>query len=100
MTQTTYSELNGRMAMPQRGVWPERLTTMVHRTVARWRQWQESQRTRRMLRTLPDHLLWDIGLTRAEIEQDATRPFWSLLDTTWLDQRRQSNSRRLRYRRR
>jgi len=35
----------------------------------RWRQ-------RQALMRLDDHLLKDIGITRAEVEQEAGKPFW------------------------
>lgn len=33
-------------------------------------------RSRRALRELPDELLKDIGLSRADIEREASKPFW------------------------
>ena len=38
--------------------------------------WLGRAQERRRLAELDDHLLRDIGLTRAEAEQAATRPFW------------------------
>ena len=34
------------------------------------------RKTRRTLASLPDYLLKDIGVTRAEAQQEATKPFW------------------------
>lgn len=44
-----------------------------------WRQlrrWQELARQRRQLASMSDALLKDIGYSRADIEQEVSRPFW------------------------
>ncbi|WP_246702438.1 DUF1127 domain-containing protein [Starkeya sp. ORNL1] len=33
-------------------------------------------RSRRELRALPDELLHDMGLTTADVEREASKPFW------------------------
>jgi uncharacterized protein YjiS (DUF1127 family) len=38
--------------------------------------WAERVAERRHLAELDDHLLKDIGLNRAEVENISTRPFW------------------------
>jgi uncharacterized protein YjiS (DUF1127 family) len=38
--------------------------------------WQERARQRHALLALDDHLLKDIGLSRAAIECEAAKPFW------------------------
>jgi uncharacterized protein YjiS (DUF1127 family) len=40
--------------------------------------WQERARQRRQLRTLNDHMLRDIGLTRADVMAESAKPFWRL----------------------
>jgi uncharacterized protein YjiS (DUF1127 family) len=40
------------------------------------RVWRERARGRQQLRTLDDHLLRDIGLTRLQAEAEANKPFW------------------------
>ena len=40
--------------------------------------WLSTARERRTLAELPDYLLADIGITRAEAEAEARRPFWSV----------------------
>ena len=40
------------------------------------RTWRWRARTRRRLLTLNDHLLADIGLSRADAVHEATKPFW------------------------
>ncbi len=53
---------------------------LVRRTLARMVDtlalWHERDRQRRVLLTLDDRLLSDIGVTRAEAEGEAARPFW------------------------
>ena len=44
---------------------------------ARLLHWRELARQRRALLALSDHMLKDIGITRAEAEREARRPFWS-----------------------
>jgi uncharacterized protein YjiS (DUF1127 family) len=39
-------------------------------------EWRERARQRRRLSQLDDHFLRDIGLTRAEAEEEARKPFW------------------------
>ena len=38
----------------------------------------ESRRQRRALQTLDDNMLRDIGLSRADVEREATKPFWMI----------------------
>jgi uncharacterized protein YjiS (DUF1127 family) len=38
--------------------------------------WLERAHQRRHLRTLSDHMLRDIGLSRADVESEAGKPFW------------------------
>ncbi len=38
--------------------------------------WQERARGRRALASLDDHLLRDIGLSRADVERERVKPFW------------------------
>jgi uncharacterized protein YjiS (DUF1127 family) len=40
-----------------------------------WR-WRELARQRRTLLTMDDRMLKDIGISRAEAEREARRPFW------------------------
>ena len=42
-------------------------------TVAKW---QERRRQRLALAALDDHMLSDIGITRADVDAEVTRPFW------------------------
>lgn len=38
--------------------------------------WQERSRQRRQLASLSDRMLRDIGLTRADVMAESTKPFW------------------------
>lgn len=38
--------------------------------------WTERRRQRWALERMPDHMLADIGLSRADAEQEAEKPFW------------------------
>ena len=38
--------------------------------------WLERARQRRQLAQLGDHMLKDIGLSRADVEAEASKPFW------------------------
>jgi uncharacterized protein YjiS (DUF1127 family) len=44
--------------------------------VIRLMRWHETARERRALLALSDHMLKDIGITRAEAEREASRRFW------------------------
>jgi uncharacterized protein YjiS (DUF1127 family) len=39
-------------------------------------RWSERAAQRRRLRQLDDHLLHDMGLSRADVEQEVSKPFW------------------------
>ena len=38
--------------------------------------WQDRARQRHRLGELDDHLLRDIGLSRADLERESSKPFW------------------------
>jgi uncharacterized protein YjiS (DUF1127 family) len=38
--------------------------------------WQDRARQRRRLGEMDDHLLRDIGLSRADLEYESSKPFW------------------------
>ncbi|MDY0883367.1 DUF1127 domain-containing protein [Dongia soli] len=40
--------------------------------------WQARARQRRHLASLDNRLLQDIGLSRVDVEQEATKPFWRI----------------------
>jgi uncharacterized protein YjiS (DUF1127 family) len=39
-------------------------------------RWAERRRGRRHLRELSDHMLKDLGLSRADVEGEASKQFW------------------------
>ena len=39
-------------------------------------EWQERARQRYHLESLDDHLLKDIGLSRADVSREVSKPFW------------------------
>lgn len=45
-------------------------------------RWQELARQRRSLGQLSDHMLQDIGVSRADALREATRQFWDAADKT------------------
>jgi uncharacterized protein YjiS (DUF1127 family) len=45
--------------------------------------WQEVARQRRALLALDERLLKDIGITRADAEREAGRPFWDRGQERW-----------------
>lgn len=46
------------------------------RLLERLLSWSDRLRQRRQLLSMDDHLLKDIGLTRADIQSEAGKPFW------------------------
>jgi|TARA_Y100001968_G_C19452052_1_gene769417 uncharacterized protein YjiS (DUF1127 family) len=52
------------------------LTTVLARAWSKARRWYELARQRRQLASLSDEMLKDIGRSRADIEWEASRPFW------------------------
>ncbi len=49
---------------------PERIADTVY-------EWQKRASGRHHLRQLSDHMLKDIGLSRADVEGEAGKPFWT-----------------------
>lgn len=47
----------------------------------RLQRWQQLRHERRQLWRLSDAMLKDIGLSRADVEREASRPFWD--DANW-----------------
>jgi uncharacterized protein YjiS (DUF1127 family) len=49
---------------------------LLKRGWATIRIWRQISRERQQLRRLSEHLAKDIGISRAEAEREADRPFW------------------------
>jgi uncharacterized protein YjiS (DUF1127 family) len=71
-TPTTRSPVAARAAVDR-----PRATTLTA-LARRAAMWLEVRRQRRSLLSLSDHMLHDLGLSRADAEGEATRPFWDL----------------------
>ncbi len=54
----------------------ERLVSRLTRLWATLELWHQRARQRQQLLTLSDHMLSDIGISRADAEQEAEKPFW------------------------
>lgn len=50
--------------------------SFIGRWLATLRMWRDRARERRALATLDDHLLADIGVTRADADRECAQPFW------------------------
>ena len=51
-------------------------TRIAHAAVDTVLQWQDRANQRHRLRTLSDFMLRDMGLSRADVEREACKPFW------------------------
>jgi uncharacterized protein YjiS (DUF1127 family) len=54
------------------------LAMRLRRAVDLLLTWRERARQRRQLRSLNDHMLRDLGLTRADVMAESSKPFWRL----------------------
>ena len=54
--------------------WRDIVAQFVELTLA----WLERARQRRQLQSLNDHMLKDLGLSRADVDGEASKPFWRL----------------------
>ncbi|MBV6634118.1 MAG: DUF1127 domain-containing protein [Alphaproteobacteria bacterium] len=55
---------------------PLDLATRLEPVFALIAVWQTRAKQRRDLMALPDHMLQDIGVTRADAHREASKPFW------------------------
>ena len=53
------------------------LWTLPERIAGTLYQWQRRASERHHLRQIDDHMLKDIGLSRADVEGEAGKPFWT-----------------------
>jgi uncharacterized protein YjiS (DUF1127 family) len=68
-TQASYATLAGRTHRPA----DRALSIQIAEIVLTW---LERVRQRRHLGQLSDHMLKDIGLARADLEVEVSKPFW------------------------
>ena len=61
----------------------ERLRAALSWVILTLLRWQELARQRRALGAMSDHMLKDLGLTRADALREAGRPFWDDGDVSW-----------------
>ncbi len=59
------------------------LAQRADRAITTLLRWQELARQRRALRRLDDHMLKDIGLSRADAWREAERSFWDEGSLSW-----------------
>jgi uncharacterized protein YjiS (DUF1127 family) len=67
------------MAIPtlsRRDALANAIPSLQKKFVETLREWRHRSRSRRDLMTLSNRDLWDMRLTRAEAEQEASKPFW------------------------
>jgi uncharacterized protein YjiS (DUF1127 family) len=69
-TPATCNRVSGRVR--QDWTW----ASGVQRLVTLLLTWQQRARDRRQLESLSDHMLRDIGLSRADVFAEASKPFW------------------------
>jgi len=67
----SHATLAGLTAIPR-----PLLVSRVGRAVDLVLIWHERVRQRRQLRSLSTYMLRDIGLSRADVEGEASKPFW------------------------
>jgi uncharacterized protein YjiS (DUF1127 family) len=65
-------DLGGTRTGRQDWLWPRAMQRAAQRVLT----WHERARQRRALECLSDHMLRDIGLTRADVLAEATKRFW------------------------
>lgn len=51
-------------------------STLASRLVGLVAAWSQRSSQRRLLAGLPEHMLKDIGLSRADVWQETRKPFW------------------------
>lgn len=55
---------------------PREKSWNINTIVRQLQRWRDLYRQRRQLAALSDFMLKDIGLSRADAEREANRPFW------------------------
>ena len=73
----------GRPHFPRRRSLVQQLARLAEQAITTLLRWQELARERRALLRLDDHMLKDIGLSRADAMREAERPFWDEGSESW-----------------
>jgi uncharacterized protein YjiS (DUF1127 family) len=75
--QSSYATLAAPVAIRRGdGRAPVRWHSVVMQAVDLVLAWHERARQRRQLQSLNDYMLKDLGLSRADVEGEAQKPFW------------------------
>jgi uncharacterized protein YjiS (DUF1127 family) len=69
----SYATLAGRATNPPVHLVPQGWSAQAFEQALAW---FERARQRRQLQQLGDHMLKDIGLSRADVEAEVSKPFW------------------------
>jgi uncharacterized protein YjiS (DUF1127 family) len=88
------SELSARRPIETDGARAGAVSAALRQMIALVRTWYRTRRDRLELAQLGDHILADIGLTRADVERVEMQPFWQPIDYAELDRQRRRNARR------
>jgi uncharacterized protein YjiS (DUF1127 family) len=73
----------GRPRLRQGHGFVRNLAQRADRVITALLRWHELARQRRALLSLDDHMLKDIGLSRADAAREAARPFWDEGCESW-----------------
>ena len=73
-----YAQIYGRtiVALQHRPTRRLSVTHLLSSLVDRFQAWQEQAQSRRLLATLDDRMLADIGIDRATAAKESSSPFW------------------------
>jgi uncharacterized protein YjiS (DUF1127 family) len=73
-----YAQIYGRtiVALQRRSSGRFSLKQLLSNLVVRLQEWQEQAHSRRLLATLDDRMLSDIGIDRATAAKESSAPFW------------------------
>ena len=80
MTSITFKTLNAGTApaFEAASAAVEQARGFLTRAVYTLEEWHERARQRRRLMELDDRLLKDVGLTRADVARETSKPFWDV----------------------
>ncbi len=73
----------GRPRLGQGQSFVRKVARRADRVITALLRWHELARQRRALLRLDDHMLKDVGLSRADAVREAERPFWDEGSLSW-----------------